>query len=96
MGRSHDEVLEKLDWLGAGGLTVVSVDEAIGRSAGRLHAMRYHRRERPLSLADCVALATAIANREPIATSDPPLAKTAKEEGCDIIALPDSHGRRPG
>jgi len=94
-GRRHDEVIEKLDWLVAGGLTVVSVDDAIGRTAGRLHATRYHRRERPLSLADCVALATALASGEPIATSDPPLAVTAREEGCDVIRLPDSQGRRP-
>lgn len=96
MGRTHEEVIEKLDWLSAGGLIVMPVDESIGRIAGRIHARRYHRRDRPLSMADCVALATAITHREPIATSDPPLAATAIAEGCDVVPLPDSQGRRPG
>lgn len=96
MGRTHEEVIEKLDWLSAGGLVVTPVDETIGRIAGRIHAMRYHRRERPLSMADCIALASAITHHEPIATSDPPLAATATAEGCDVVPLPDSQGRRPG
>ena len=96
MGRTHDQVIEKLDWLSAGGLVVVPVDEGIGRIAGRIHAERYHRRDRPLSMADCIALATAITQREAIATSDPPLAATATLEGCDVVPLPDSQGRRPG
>jgi PIN domain nuclease of toxin-antitoxin system len=96
MGRRRDEVIEKLDWLAAGGLRVVSLDEDIGRAAGGIHATRYHRRERPLSLADGVALATALARGESIATSDPALAVTATEEGVDVIWLPDSQGRRPG
>ena len=96
MGRTHEEVAEKLDWLSAGGLMVIPVDEGIGRTAGRIHAERYHRRDRPLSMADCIALATALVVREPIATSDPPLAATAAVEGCDVVPLPDSQGRRPG
>jgi uncharacterized protein with PIN domain len=96
MGRDHEAVVEKLDWLSAGGLISVPVDEDLGRVAGRIHAARYHRRDRPLSMADCVALATALARHEPLATSDPALAATAAEEGCDVIALPDSRDRRPG
>jgi uncharacterized protein with PIN domain len=96
MGRSSEEVSEKLDWLSAGGLVVVPVDEGIGRTAGRIHATRYHRRDRPLSMADCIALATALVRREPIATSDLPLVATAAAEGCDVVPLPDSQGRRPG
>ena len=47
-----------------------------------------------MSLADCVALATAAAARA-IATADPPLAAAARAEGIDVIALPDSEGRAP-
>ena len=32
---------------------------------------------------------------ERLATSDPPLAEIARGEGCDVIALPDTRGRRP-
>jgi predicted nucleic acid-binding protein len=45
-------------------------------------------------MADCVALATAIALDQRLATSDPALLAAAAEEGCRVIALPDSQGRR--
>jgi uncharacterized protein with PIN domain len=89
------EVEEKLRWLTLGGLAIVAVDEPIGLSAGRLHAAHYHRVRRPLSLADCVALATALAVRERLATSDPALIATASDEACGVIVLPDARGRRP-
>jgi PIN domain nuclease of toxin-antitoxin system len=94
-GRNVDHVMQRLDLLIAGGLKVVAVDEVIGRVAGRLRAQHYHRRERPISHADCVALATAEALREPLATSDPALVTTAAAIGVTVIPLPDSHGRRP-
>ena len=94
-GRTIDEVNEKVDWLVAGGLEVMPVDDAIGREAGRLHAVWYDRAKRPLSLADCVALATANALGDSIATADPPLAETARAEAREVVALPDAAGRRP-
>ena len=56
---------------------------------------RYERRTSPLSMADCVALATARALEEPLATSDPALAAAAKASGVPIIKLPDARGQRP-
>jgi PIN domain nuclease of toxin-antitoxin system len=94
-GRSVDEVTQRLDLLLAGGLKVVAVDEPIGRVAGRLRARHYHRRQRPISHADCVALATAKALDEPLATSDPALAAVAVVVGVPVIPLPDSAGVRP-
>jgi uncharacterized protein with PIN domain len=94
-GRSFAEVVEKLDWLAAGGLEVMAVDESVGRMAGRIRADHYDRRERPISLADCIALATARALEEPLATSDPVLIETARSEGADVVGLPDSAGRLP-
>jgi predicted nucleic acid-binding protein len=90
-----DEVEEKLRWLILGGLEVVSVDAAIALSAGRLHARHYHRTRRPVSLADCTALATAIARQERLATSDPALLAAARDEGCPVVPLPDARGNRP-
>ena len=89
------EVEEKLRWLTLGGLEVVAVDEPVGLSAGRLHAHHYHRTRRPLSLADCAALATALSLGQRLATSDPALLVAAGDEGCRVIALPDARGRRP-
>jgi predicted nucleic acid-binding protein len=94
-GRPIDAVHERLDWLLVGGLTVEPVTEAIGREAGTLRAERYHRARNRLSMADCVALATARLHAASLATSDPELAITARSLGVDVIALPDSRGVPP-
>jgi predicted nucleic acid-binding protein len=85
-------VEERLDWLIAGGLEVIGVDDGIARRAGALRARNYHARQRPISLADCLALATALALDDVLATSDPHLLDTAIAEGCRVRALPDSRG----
>ena len=89
------DVRAALELLEAGGLEVVSVDGDLGMEAGRLHARFYHRRTSPLSMADCVALASALSLNEPLATSDPPLAAAARAVGVVIHPLPDSSGRSP-
>ena len=94
-GWPADEIDEKLRWLMLGGLGIVAVDESIGLSAGRLHARHYHRTRRPLSLADCVALASALGSGVRLATSDPALIAAAVDEGCPVMALADARGRRP-
>lgn len=94
-GRSIDEVTERIAWLEVAGLTVRSVDGVVAWKAGSLHARHYHRSARPVSMADCIALATALTESDALATSDPALAAVARAEGCRVIALPDSHGRRP-
>lgn len=94
-GRPVERVEEALDWLRAGGLVVVPLTEAVGRVAGELRAAHYHRIENPLSLADCVVLATSQSVSDALATSDGPLAVTARRVGVEVIALPDSRGVRP-
>jgi uncharacterized protein with PIN domain len=94
-GRSADEVTEKVDWLVAAGLHIVVVSQAIAREAGRIRATQYHRERRPVSLADCVALATADVLDDDLATSDPGLAAVAEAIGIQVIGLPDSQGRQP-
>lgn len=94
-GRSPDAVLDALTLLEVGGLELVPVSPAIGIDAGRLHARFYDRRTSQLSMADCVALATASELGEALATSDPPLAAAARSLEIAVIALPDSRGRRP-
>lgn len=86
-GRSATEVAERLDWLAAGGLVTVDVDDDIGRRAGALHAGHYHRTRSPLSLADCVALATALERDDALATADAPLIEAARAEGCSVAPL---------
>jgi PIN domain nuclease of toxin-antitoxin system len=90
-----DLVDERLGWLLVGPVTVLDVDEAVGRLAGRLRARHYDRRSRQVSLADCLCLATAMTAGQPIATADPALADIARAEGVAVTPLPDSAGRRP-
>jgi predicted nucleic acid-binding protein len=94
-GRSVDEVTEKVDWLVAAGLHIIDVSQVIAREAGRIRAAEYHRQRRPVSLADCVALATAVILDDDLATSDPGLAAAAEAVGTPVIGLPDSQGRLP-
>lgn len=84
----------QLQLLYSGGLEVVPVDEEIGRLAGLLRARHWNRDSRPVSLADCTALATAMLNQEPLATADAALIGAARAEGHPVIVLPDSQGRR--
>lgn len=84
-----------VNWLKQDGLDLVPVDEAIGRRAGQLRAVHYHRQHSAVSLADCLALATAEAVGEALATPDPALAAMARAVGVEVVALPDSQGRRP-
>ena len=93
-GLGVEAISEKLSWLTAGGLDVVAVDERTGLLAGELHARHCDRATRAVSMADCLALATASLLGERLATSDPPLAEIARAEGCEVIALPDA-GSRP-
>jgi len=93
--RPPNRTLDALAFLEHAGLRVMAVDAEIGLAAGALHARHYDRQTSPLSMADCVALATAMQLREPLATSDPPLALAAQVEEVRIVALPDSKGRRP-
>lgn len=94
-GRPIAASTDALLLLEAGGLRVVPVDADLGAVAGELHARLYDRRTAPLSMADCVALATAISLHEPLATSDPPLARAAQNEGVEAVRLGDSSGQAP-
>ncbi|MEX1021723.1 MAG: PIN domain-containing protein, partial [Dehalococcoidia bacterium] len=69
-----------------------AVDADVGARAGLLRARQYHRRDRALSLADCVAAETARALDVPLATADPHLLDTCTVEGIAVIPLPDSRG----
>lgn len=86
---------QALSWLIAGGLDVISTTDQIGLAAGELRSRAYHRVTCPVSLCDCVALTTAQLAGQQLATSDAPLAALARLEGVNVIALPDSSGRRP-
>jgi predicted nucleic acid-binding protein len=76
-------------------MRLAEVSAEIGVAAGRLRARHYHRERMAVSLADCVAAATALSEELPLATADPPLADLVRAEGGAVHALPDTAGRVP-
>jgi hypothetical protein len=73
---------------------VLPADRRIAWRVGEIRSVRYDRKTRALSLADCTLLASAGADDE-IATPDRVVALIARELGIGVIPLPGSHGRRP-
>ena len=89
-GEAQAVVLSFLDELAA----PVPVSLEIALDAGAIRGAASHRHQLDVSLADCIAIATAGPGGS-VATSDPALATVARAEGVEVIALPDSRGRRP-
>jgi predicted nucleic acid-binding protein len=65
---------------------VLPLDEPTAWSAARLRARHYHRRRRPVSLADCVLVASSKAGDE-VATNDPAVLDMARDEGVKVRVL---------
>jgi len=94
-GRDPDDVHADLALLSHAGMHLSPVSVEVGLLAGRLRARHYHREAMAVSLADCVAAATAVSTGRPLATADPALAAMVRVEGISLHALPDSAGRLP-
>jgi PIN domain nuclease of toxin-antitoxin system len=94
-GLEPAEVAAKLEPLLDTGVTVVPVTKVVGMDAGRLRARHDRKRQAGVSMADCVACRTALGGERGLATADPALAAMARAEGVQVVALPDSLGRRP-
>jgi PIN domain nuclease of toxin-antitoxin system len=90
VGVSDEEAA--LDVAQLGLADVEPLDSNVALRAGLLRARHYHRRSRAVSLADCVAAETARALGESLATSDPHLLETCRDEGISVLVLPDSSG----
>jgi len=91
-GKDPDDVEADLTLLATTGMEIASVDADLAVRAGRLRARHYDRRNRKVSLADCVAAALALQREFPLATSDPTLAAMVRAEGGTVQPLPDSQG----
>ncbi len=99
LGRVHqlptDAVADVVGPLLGETISVLATGEADAWSAAKLRARHYSRRDRDLSLADCFLLAAASTHRGEIATADPGVAAAARDEGIDLMALPDRNSVRP-
>lgn len=93
-GLPFDEVQMVLAGLLDDALIVRACTRSHGLRAGLLRARHYHRRTAPLSLGDCVLLASA-EDGDTVVSSDRALLRIASAEGLDTLALLDSSGRRP-
>lgn len=89
-GRDVEHVNDAIDLLIVGGLEVQPFWLPDSRAAAAIRSRVYHRTRAPLSLADCACLATAMALKTDIATTDSALAQAARNAGVVVIALPDS------
>ena len=90
VGVDDEEAVLDLAQLGLTEAHVVDAD--LASHSGLLRARHYHRRDRAISLADCVAAEVARRAGLPLATSDPHLLDTCHAEGIAYLALPDSRG----
>ncbi|MHB1500906.1 MAG: PIN domain-containing protein [Candidatus Dormibacteria bacterium] len=89
-GAEEDEAV--LDVAQLGLAPPVPVGAAIGMRAGLLRARHYHRSDRAVSLADCVAAEIARPVGSSLATADPHLLDLCQEEGITTLPLPPSTG----
>lgn len=94
-GNDLEAVEARLVPLLATTLPVIGIGEAEARRAAEIRISYYHRRDAPLSLADCLLLGTAWVLDAAVATADIPVASCARSEGLDVVSLKDSAGRRP-
>jgi len=89
-----DEEDATLDLAQLGLLDGIVIDSAVGASAGRLRARRYHRTRCAVSMADCIAAQVAQVQADSLATSDPALLDLCHAEGIATVVLPESDGSR--
>lgn len=90
-GLSNARLAEVIEPLFEGPITPIPVDVDLARRAGQIRSTHYHRKRRPLSLADAVLLAAPGPGDE-IATSDSGVLAVAAELGIETIELPTSGG----
>lgn len=95
LGIGSGLVMESLLAMVGDGLEVVACDLDIGLLAGVVRADHYDRTDLPVSLADCVALATAQRRADRLVTSDAHLVRLAGRLEVATHPIPNSSGRRP-
>lgn len=94
-GLTGDDAAISMRMVEQTGMTILSADDRVACLAGEIRARRYERGRVDVSLADCFAVAASLEQRSPLATADHALARVARAEGVEVIALPDSRGVHP-
>jgi PIN domain nuclease of toxin-antitoxin system len=91
VGVDEEEAVLDVAQLGLAAPPPIEIEVAL--QAGLLRARHYHRKERAVSLADCVAAETARPAGFHLASADPHLLDLCRDEGIGVVALPDSTGQ---
>ena len=94
-GWPAEQVRSTLAVLERAGMRVLPLTDELAVSAGSLRARHYEKKNRAVSMADCVGAATALREKVPMATSDPALVAVMRAEGGEVVPLPDSRGSMP-
>jgi predicted nucleic acid-binding protein len=68
------------------------VEIEVAVDAGLLRARHYHRSDRVVSLADCVAAETARVQSAQLSSADPHLLDMCRDERIAVLPLPDTSG----
>lgn len=92
VGATDEDASLDLAQLGLSDASLVDGERAL--RAGLLRAQQHHRRDRAVSLADCIAAEEARATSTGLATADPHLLGLCRDEGITVLPLPDSSGKR--
>jgi len=87
----EDEAVLDLAQLGL--MTPAAVEADLGARAGLLRGRHYHRKNRAVSLADCVAAETSRQLGCRLASADPHLLDMCRDERIAVIPLPDRTSR---
>jgi predicted nucleic acid-binding protein len=90
-GAEEDEAVLDLAQLGLSAPSPIEAGLAI--RSGLLRARHYHRTNRAVSLADCVAAETARSADARLASADAHLLDLCRDEGVEVVPLRDSAGR---
>jgi predicted nucleic acid-binding protein len=91
VGADEDDAVLDVAQLGLDSPPPLDADLAL--RAGLLRARHYHRKNRAVSLADCVAAETARPTGSLLATADPHLLDMCRAEGVAVIPLRDTGGQ---
>jgi predicted nucleic acid-binding protein len=86
-GISHERLEEVTVPLVGERMKLIPTDEPIARNAADIRARHYHRTRSPVSLADCILVASA-GQSDVVATADVPLIRVAEAENVKVEALP--------
>lgn len=74
------------------GVHITRLDEFCALDAATLRLKHYHRKHRPVSMADCCAAALALDRRAALVSSDEPLLSLMIEELGEVVPVPASDG----